>query len=217
MNETGHCWNREGVGGDRSCERLREHVHCRNCEIWSEGSASVMQRALPDGYRRQWAAHYAQPQQEREATPLAALVFRIGAEWLALPAAQVITVAELAPVHRIPHRGGTVLRGLVNIGGQLYPCFSLAGLFGIGSARAQAAQRQVFARLLAVRLQQQDCALTVDEVYGIHRHAPQDLRAPAGGGRELLRHVRAILNVDQKVVGCLDPDLLGKQLTELMR
>ncbi|GIZ52005.1 chemotaxis protein CheW [Noviherbaspirillum aridicola] len=218
MSDSVNCWNREGVGGDRSCERLREHIHCRNCDAWAEGSSRVMQRPLPKDYRREWAAHYARAEQERADTPLAALVFRIGGEWFALPAELALTVAELAPVHRIPHRSGQVLRGLVNIRGQLYPCFSLAGLFGIDAgAPATAAHRHAYARLLAVRLQQQDCALPVDEVYGIHRHAARDLHVPAGGGRELLRHVHAILHVENRIVGCLDPDLLGRQLAGLMR
>ncbi|HBP1772226.1 TPA: chemotaxis protein CheW, partial [Pseudomonas aeruginosa] len=29
------CWNRIGVHGDKSCERLAEHVHCRNCEVYA--------------------------------------------------------------------------------------------------------------------------------------------------------------------------------------
>jgi len=217
MSDGGNCWNREGVHGDGSCERLREHIHCRHCPAWSEGSARVMQRSLPDGYRREWAVHYAQAEPERAETGMASLVFRIGPEWLALPAGLAVTVAEQAPVHRIPHRSNAVLLGLVNVRGQLHPCFSLAGLFGIdGGAAAPAPGPRTFPRLLALRLQQQDCALQVDEVYGIHRHAQADLLPPAAGGRELLRHVRAILRVEQRVVGWLDPELLGRRLAGML-
>lgn len=213
-----NCWNREGVGGDRSCERLREHVHCRNCDVWSEGSARVMQRPLPEDYRRAWAEHFSQAQQERAETGLASLVFRIGPEWLALPAELAVTVAEQAPVHRIPHRSGTVLRGLVSIRGQLYPCFSLGALLGIEAVPDGHEQaRRAYPRLLAMRLHQQDCALPVDEVHGIHRHSQNELHAPAAGSRELLHYVNGILRFEDRVVGCLDPNLLGRHLAGLLK
>lgn len=212
------CWKREGVGGDRSCARLAEHTHCRNCDAWRDEAARVMQRALPEDYRREWARHFAQPEEEPAAADIASLVFRVGPEWLALPAPLAITVAEQTPVHRIPHRGGPALQGIVNIRGQLYPCFSLAGLLGIdGATPAPAAGRRVYPRLLALRLPQQDCALPVDEIHGIHRHAAHDLQPVPAMGRELQRHVTAVLRIGAMAVGCLDPERLGRQLTGLLR
>ena len=29
------CWNRIGVHGDKSCPLLSEHIHCRNCAVYS--------------------------------------------------------------------------------------------------------------------------------------------------------------------------------------
>ena len=38
------CWNRIGVYGDKSCERLREHVHCRNCEVHAAAAVRLLER-----------------------------------------------------------------------------------------------------------------------------------------------------------------------------
>ena len=29
------CWNRIGIHGDKSCPLLAEHIHCRNCSVYS--------------------------------------------------------------------------------------------------------------------------------------------------------------------------------------
>ncbi|MFO6078862.1 hypothetical protein ACLBUY_12210, partial [Pseudomonas aeruginosa] len=38
------CWNRIGVHGDKSCERLAEHVHCRNCEVYAAAATYLLDR-----------------------------------------------------------------------------------------------------------------------------------------------------------------------------
>ncbi len=61
------CWNRIGVRGDHSCEKLREHVHCRNCEVYAAAARNIMQRVLPNGYQSEWAQHVSQAQAEGNA------------------------------------------------------------------------------------------------------------------------------------------------------
>ena len=29
------CWNRIGIHGDKSCPLLSNHIHCRNCAVYS--------------------------------------------------------------------------------------------------------------------------------------------------------------------------------------
>ena len=35
------CWNRIGVRGDASCPELEQHVHCRNCPVYSAAAADA--------------------------------------------------------------------------------------------------------------------------------------------------------------------------------
>ena len=49
------CWNRIGIHGDKSCERLAAHVHCRNCEV--HAAAATLQALFADPlYREHLAA-----------------------------------------------------------------------------------------------------------------------------------------------------------------
>jgi len=32
------CWTTIGVRGDASCPELKQHVHCRNCPVYSAGA-----------------------------------------------------------------------------------------------------------------------------------------------------------------------------------
>jgi len=44
------CWNEIGVRGDRSCPRLKEHGHCRNCPVFSSAAAVRLDAQLPTDY-----------------------------------------------------------------------------------------------------------------------------------------------------------------------
>ncbi len=53
LSEVDDCWNRIGVRGDKTCERLAEHVHCRNCPVHAAAANRLLDRlALPAGPMR---------------------------------------------------------------------------------------------------------------------------------------------------------------------
>jgi hypothetical protein len=57
------------------------------------------------------------------------MIFRLGTEWLALPASVFQEVAELGAIHSLPHRRSGLVVGLTNVrGGELLICFSLTKL-----------------------------------------------------------------------------------------
>ncbi len=209
------CWNRIGLHGDRSCEQLTQWMHCRNCPAYAAGARTIMQRALPADYQRDWAAQFAAPQPLPRATDQAALVFRIGCEWLSLPARLCVTVAEMATPHRLPHRNSPVLAGLVSVKGKLYPCMSLAALMAIGIEEAPLPPGpKVYPRLLVMHLGQHAFALPVQALHGVHRHAASDLLPPpATVNQTVHRYLAGVLDIDGMKVGCLDAPLIGYQLT----
>ncbi len=214
------CWNSAiGVRGDRSCEGLTEHVHCRNCPVYADGARALMRRAVPAAYRADWAALFAEPPLAVRTIDRSALVFRIGGEWLSLPTHLCVTVAEVAPVHRLPHRHSPVLMGIVNVKGKLHPCMSLAALVGAAAEQALAqASRQVYPRLLIMRLAQRVFALPVQELSGIHRHAATDaVPPPATVNQVLHRYLTGVLDIEGRQVGCLDAELVGHQLASALQ
>jgi chemotaxis-related protein WspD len=215
------CWRRIGVSGDRSCAELARHIHCRNCSAYTDAAQRNLRRPVEPGYRETWAQQLARPEAALPVTDAAAMVFRIGADWLAVPFALVASVAPLAPVHRLPHRSDSTLLGIVNVDGKLVAAVSLAGLLGIAPGAAPDAGhtgRRAFARLLVLAFRGHTFALPVDEVQGLARHVQASLRAPAATVRLAPGTlVSAVLAADGIEAGLLDADLLQTRLEGLLR
>ncbi|TQK10627.1 chemotaxis protein CheW [Herbaspirillum sp. SJZ107] len=156
------------------------------------GSGTIrnsLSRPVDADYGEDWARELARPASGAGSTDAAAMVFRVGAEWLAVPLALAASVAPVAPVHRLPHRGGGgPLLGIVAAGGRLLPAVSLARLLEIDAGAAVPAGRHAFARLLVLAESGPQrgtgrsagaFALPVDEVQGVVRYAGAALLPPA--------------------------------------
>jgi chemotaxis-related protein WspD len=208
------CWRRIGVAGDRSCPELETFIHCRNCPVMAEAARTFFDREAPEGYLEAWSRILEQPEEMIDPDSTSVLVFRLDREWLALPATALVEVTPLRPLHRVPHRTGGVLEGLVNIRGQLQLCVSLHGLLGlegrptfIPSAAADALPTG--ARLLVIERSGEQAAerwvFGVDEVAGVHRAIRSALRAvPSTVSQSGTRHCQALFDWQGRAVGLLD-------------
>jgi chemotaxis-related protein WspD len=168
------CWRHIGVEGDRSCPRLAQAVHCRNCAVFSAAGEQLLQREAPPGYLDECTRELAEVEEATAAETLSLLLFRIGPEWLALDTHMVVEVVEPRSIHRVPHRTDRLLLGLANIRGELHLCISLRGLLGIDSTTPDAAPESASSaeprpRLLVTEHGQSRWVFPVDEVEGICR------------------------------------------------
>lgn len=180
------CWNRIGVNGDQTCPELTTAVHCRNCPVFASAARVFFDRPPPTGYLDGWADLLARPVVVDDPDEVGLLVFRLGAEWLALGSKLVVEVTTTRPVHRVPHRSNNILVGLVNLRGQLQLCVSLHGLLGVtpaGTENGAEARR----RLIVARRDGETWAFAADEVSGVQRvprghlqKVPSTLGNPAG-------------------------------------
>lgn len=205
------CWNRIGVSGDGSCERLGALVHCRNCPVFSEGGRALFERPLPPGYSLAWTTLLALPKPEEPVGTLAAALFRVGDEWLALEVAHVVQIGGTRPVRRIPHRSGEVLLGLVNVDGELVLCASLEALLGISPAAGDAPP----ALFLAVSLPGGRWVFPVQEVDGVHALDPASLvPLPSTLSEARVRHARGLAVTERRTVTLLDPIRLDDGLRQ---
>lgn len=209
------CWNRIGVRGDRSCRELEHYVHCRNCPAYAQAAQRTLQIPVDTSYREAWAERLRQPHLQAQMGDASALLFRIGCQWLAVPAAMVQSVAPLAPVHRLPHRDRAGLLGVVNIGGRLAPAIALGPLLGIDSAGSPDIDgRHVFPRLLVIEAGARSCALPVTELHGMVRYGSGTMTAPHQPHSALLDGVIAH---DGMQAGLLNGALLSRRIEELLR
>jgi chemotaxis-related protein WspD len=204
------CWRKIGVAGDRSCPELETFIHCRNCPVLAAAARTFFDRPPPPGYLDAWQAVLEEPETVAESDAMSVLVFRLGTEWLALPTDVLVEVTPLRPLHRVPHRGGTILEGIVNIRGQLQLCASLHGLLGLGPAGRDGEDHgQATARLLVVERAgptgMERWTLPVDDVAGVHRIVRSALRdVPSTVSHAGTRHALALFALDDRSVSLLD-------------
>lgn len=201
------CWNKIGVQGDGSCPELVQHVHCRNCPVFTAAAARLLDIEPPPGHLRHWTDLVASPREKAGLGTHPVLVFRVGEEWLALPAPAFQEVAGRRPIHSLPHRFSRAVLGLVNIRGELLACVSLAELLGIGteSSEQSGRGRMIYERLLVVNRGGTRIAFPVSEVYGVIRYRPESLReTPSTLTKAAAIHTRGLLEWETRMVGCLD-------------
>jgi chemotaxis-related protein WspD len=205
------CWTTIGVRGDASCPELKQYVHCRNCPVYSAGAMQLLDGDLPLDDLARWTSQIAQPKAVKELNTQSIVIFRVGSEWLGLPTPCVTEVANLLPIHALPHRPSGVVLGLASVHGELLICVSLGHMLGLEpSAEAhQKVRRTLQRRLLVIRRDQVRAVCPVDEVHGIHRFHPRELKeVPATVARATSTYSKALLSWRDRSVGLLDDELL---------
>lgn len=202
------CWNRIGVRGDRSCPELLQHVHCRNCPVFSAAARGLLDAPLPDDSLALATAHFALPAQTAADT-FSVVVFRVHAEWFAIRTAACLEVADLRPIHSLPHRREGAVLGLTNVRGELLICISLATLLKVAvspeTATSKTRRGAVAQRLLVARAERGAVVFPVDEIYGVERFRSRDRKdIPATVAQAQATYTQALLSLGERTVGLLD-------------
>ncbi|MEM6453044.1 MAG: chemotaxis protein CheW [Cyanobacteria bacterium P01_D01_bin.105] len=225
MNE--NCWSDIGVWGNLSCPKLADEIHCHNCSVYSQGGRALLDRPEPEGYVTEWTALIAQPYdqiQTQSKQRLSVTIFRLAQAWLALPTSLFDQMRRPRPVHSLPHRHDPLLRGIVDVRGQLVPCVSLHNLLNITAttpdtsspaasltaiALSESTQRVGYPRLAVIKRSQDVWAFEVDEIYGLHWCQPTEMRAPPSlMSKALTSFTQSIFPWHQQNVSYLDPEKL---------
>jgi chemotaxis-related protein WspD len=205
------CWNKIGVHGDSSCPELQKHIHCRNCPVYGAAASGLLDRDLPSAHVDESTRHFSIARNLEELDTDSVVIFRIGGEWLGLPTAVFSEVVDLRPIHSLPHRRNGVVLGLTNVRGELLVCVSLARVLGIGEEgkAKNPSQGAVYKRLVVIREKDSHIAIPVDEVHGIHKFSPSQLKeVPATVAKATATYTRAMLPWNDITVGYLDDQLL---------
>ncbi|HDR9798393.1 purine-binding chemotaxis protein CheW [Burkholderia cenocepacia] len=218
------CWNRIGTRGDRSCERLNDCLRCLNCPVYASNAAKLLERPLDvaemtDVTRRMSAFGTAHASDDDGVARHAALAFRVADEWLALPIGVLREIAGTRPIHSLPHRRNSAVRGVVNIRGTLRIAISIGALLGLDAGKAgSGGDDGRFTRLLVAAHQGEPVVFPVDEVEGVLRFGASDwVPVPATVGRASAGLSRGVLSWRGKSVGLLDDDRLFDAVTRSMR
>jgi chemotaxis-related protein WspD len=207
MSDDAACWSTIGVTGDRSCPQLVEHVHCRNCPVYCDVARTLFEAPSNPTYLAEWSAHVATPKVVPDANVESVLIFRIAGEWLALPSHAVLEVAATRTIHSLPHRRSGAVLGIANVRGELLVCIALEAMLGLNASGAAAVPAVAASpqRLLVVGGPMLRVACPVDEVQGIHRVKPTDVRrVPATVGNAGTTYSKSVASWRDHTIGVLD-------------
>ena len=173
------CWNHIGIWGSElpRCEKLEEHIHCRNCNIYSEAGRNVLERKLTKNYEKDWAVVYSKDKQEHITDKESVTVFRLGDEILAIPTEYVMSINDIGNIHTVPHQNSNILRGLINLHGELKVCVSLGRLMGLNKAVNKVDEKlRVYNRMIEISKDSKGYIFIATEVLGIHHITDKDLK-----------------------------------------
>ena len=203
------CWNEMGVQGDSTCPELEKFIHCRNCPDYAGAGVQLLERPLPPEYRRERTEYFSKAKPPATPRGHSAVVFRIGAAWLALPAAAFQEAAERRGIHSLPHRQAGIVLGLVNIRGELLICVSLGHFLCAERVPPSETLRVAHERLLVAGWDGSRFVFPVDEIHGIHRFETAELNEPpATRVKSNPSCIQGILPWQERAVGLLDAKLL---------
>jgi chemotaxis-related protein WspD len=211
------CWKVIGTLGDNSCPRLETCVRCLNCPVFEEAAARMLDRPAPLAPTA-LALERAPESAATQTREAGSLVFRVGGEWLALPATALRQVHEARAIHTLPHRRSAAVLGVVNVRGVLTLAVSLAALLRIDAGAPGTPSRAATPRLLVTEWAGATTAFPVDAVEGVANFgADALLPAPATLAQAAGRHVRGVMHWRGRSVGVLDVEVLFDALARSLR
>jgi len=206
------CWNKIGVWGNakEKCSILDQVIHCQNCSIYSQAGRNLLNRETPDDYQEDWRKIYRNQKTETRVDFESVIVFRLGYEWFALSVSALEEITDIVTIHSIPHRRNKILHGMVNIRGSLQLCISIGNLFNISPHnKGSISGRIVHERMIVVQRDSHKYVFPVSEVHNIQHYTLDSLKQPpATIVRATSTFITGVLEVDDKRIGVIDPDLL---------
>ena len=205
------CWNRMGIYGDKSCPLLAQHVHCRNCAVYSSAATRLLDRY---SFEQEHQELYVPQAHEQKVATCSLVIFRLGDEWLALVTRCLDEVAPMQSIHSLPHQRSRALRGVANVRGTLVPCLSLVELLGLEPGVPGATSLRVMPRMLIVAAHGGAVVLPVDEVDGIHNIAEHEINAASVSGEHAsAKYTRGVLQWKTRSLRLLDEEQLLSAIT----
>jgi chemotaxis-related protein WspD len=210
------CWKKTGTSGDGTCPLLASQTHCRHCAHFTAGGRTLFDRAIPSGYREEWAELLAQGKEEGSAGAVSVVLFRLWGEQYALRTIRIQEIVENRFCHSIPFRRTPFLQGLVNISGELVPCLSLPALLRI-SGEAQS-PLPATTKMIVAGQGSKRYVFRVDEVSGITAVAQNQFQGlPATLAQSPFNVVEVLFALEKDQIGLLDADRLFEAMERSLR
>lgn len=204
------CWRAIGVDGDRSCPELARVIHCFRCPVYGRAAEGLFERDAPPGYVDGSTSALAPAPLGEAEQDARLLVFRLGPEWLGLPAASCSFVAPATRTRALAGRTNEVFRGLLVHRGELLLSMSLRGLFGMPLVEGKL--------LVGATVGGNRWVFDADEVQGVAPYGPAArLSSPTHGLEQATSFLSAVVRLAEHDVGLLDVDVLDVAFRRSLR
>ena len=224
---------------------MNNMTNAPSCSVYANASARLLNRSVPADYRAQQTERVSQQQltgqkpsqkpgqkqsqgqshtQNANAEQLSVLIFRLGQEWLALPAHLCQQILCPIPFHTLPHRSNPTLLGIINVRGQLLFKVSLFEVLGLSPSLTpaahkptQAKQSKRYPRMIVLEKPVENdyteiWAFDVDELDGVHSVRLSQLEPAAGIASAEKTCVDYVFAWHQQRVSVLDENRLFSAL-----
>lgn len=175
----------------------------------------LLERSPEASYTEEWTNLLAKEQETpRDTHEVAALLFRLGKEWLAFPAMYLNEVTNNKVVHRIPHQRNTIFKGLINLRGQLRICIDLGHLLEIKDVQEVEKQHVLkYRRMICIEKDGNQWIFPVDEVSGIfHFNIDHMENVPVTVVKSKVNYLKGVIPADGHKIGYIDEELLFASL-----
>jgi chemotaxis-related protein WspD len=129
-------------------------------------------------------------------------------------------VTEDKPIHSIPHQRNSLIKGIVNISGEVQLCFSLGSLLGVkeGAEETTDGLRGLYNCLIVLIQEGKRYVFPVSEFRGLHRYNKKDLQStPATIKKDTANFLIGVIGLDELNVGCLDSNIVFNSLEKEIR
>lgn len=205
------CWNRIGIYGDKSCPLLAQHIHCRNCAVYSAAATRLLDRY---SFEQEHHALYASQNQAQKVATRSLMIFRLGGEWLGLVTGCLDEVSPTQSIHSLPHQRSRALLGVANVRGALVPCLSLVDLLALDASVTGVTTARVMPRMLILAAHGGPVVVPVDEVDGVHNIEEQVLgTASLSGEHASAKYTQGVLQWKGRSLRWLNEEQLLSAIT----
>ena len=174
--------------------------------LWAD---KLLCRAAPEDYIKEWEQYIASDQEaDLPSTLVPVVIFRIVDEYLALPTISIGQITEMKSIHRLPHQRGKILKGLVNMNGQLRLFISLANLLELGDL-FKGLEMHESHTLLMIQEEGEVWVFAVSEVCGLHHCDLARLKnTPVTVSKSTANYLKGVFYWGDRSVGLLEEELL---------
>ncbi len=167
--------------------------------------------APPEQFQSEWTKFYSAEKVVSPPVTHSLVIFRLGNEWFALATKVFQEIAERSAIHSLPHSRKNLILGLVRVRGELLITVSLGSLLGIDT-KPQLNTESRTVRFIVLNSGGNRFVFPADEVYGVHRLSSELLPVPSTVANAAATYTRGLFHWQNKIIGCLDEQLLFHSL-----